>query len=152
MKTLHIDLETYSDVDIQKAGLYRYVQSPAFEILLFAYAYGEELVRIVDLAAGETVPPGIIADLDDPEVEKAAHNAAFEINCLKKYFNTDTSQWHCTMVHAYYCGLPGQLGQAGKALGFPENRQKMAAGKQLIRYFCVPCKPTRANYGRTRNL
>lgn len=152
MKTLHIDLETYSDVDIQKAGLYRYVQSPAFEILLFAYAYGEEPVRIVDLAAGETVPPGIIADLSDPEVEKAAHNAAFEINCLKKYFNTDASQWHCTMVHAYYCGLPGQLGQAGKALGFPENRQKMAAGKQLIRYFCVPCKPTRANYGRTRNL
>ena len=80
-----------------------------------------------------------------------AHNAAFEINCLKKYFITDIGQWHCTMVHAYYCGLPGQLGQLGKALGLPENRKKMSVGKQLIRYFCVPCAPTQNNYGRTRN-
>jgi len=151
MKTLHIDLETYSDIDIKKAGLHKYVRSGAFEILLLAYAYEEEAVRVIDLAAGEEVPPGIIADLRDPEVKKVAHNAAFEINCLQKYFYTDAAQWHCTMVHAYYCGLPGQLGQVGKAVGLPENQQKMAAGKQLIRYFCTPCKPTQANYGRTRN-
>lgn len=152
MKTLHIDLETYSDIDITKAGLYRYVQSEAFEILLFAYAYDGEPVRIVDLAAGEAVPPGIIMDLNDPKVKKVAHNAAFEINCLNKYFHTDAVQWHCTMIHAYYCGFPGQLGQVGKAVGLPESRQKMTIGKQLIRYFCVPCNPTKTNYGRTRNF
>ncbi len=152
MRDLHIDLETYSDVDITKAGLYKYVQSPAFEILLFAYAYGDDPVRIIDLAAGEPVPSSIITDLYNPEVRKVAHNAAFEINCLNKFFYTETAQWHCTMIHAYYCGFPGQLGQAGKVAGLPEGRQKMIIGKQLIRYFCVPCKPTRANYGRTRNL
>lgn len=152
MRTLHIDLETFSDIDITKAGLYKYVQSQAFEILLFAYAYDEEPVRLADLAAGEQVPSGVIADLRDPNVKKVAHNAAFEINCLNKYFYTDAIQWHCTMVHAYYCGFPGQLGQVGKAVGLPESRQKMAAGKQLIRYFCIPCSPTKTNYGRMRNL
>jgi len=152
MKDLHIDLETYSDVDITKAGLYKYVQSAAFEILLFAYAYDDDPVRIIDIAAGETVPSSIITDLYNQEVRKVAHNAAFEINCLNKFFYTETAQWHCTMVHAYYCGLPGQLGQAGKAVGLPEGRQKMIIGKQLIRYFCIPCKPTKANGGRMRNL
>lgn len=151
MKTLHIDLETYSDIDITKAGLYRYVQSPAFEIMLFAYSYDYGPVSIIDLAAGEQIPADIVRDLNDPNVKKVAYNAAFEINCLKRYFPTEIYQWHCTMVHAYYCGLPGQLGQAGKALGLPESRQKMAAGKQLIKYFCVPCAPTKNNYGRTRN-
>lgn len=151
MRTLHIDLETFSDIDITRAGLYRYVQSPAFEILLLAYSYDYEPVRIIDLAMGEQIPAGIVQDLSDPNVIKTAHNAAFEINCLKKYFPTQIYQWHCTMVHAYYCGLPGQLGQAGKALGLPESRQKMAAGRQLIKYFCVPCTPTKNNYGRTRN-
>ncbi|MCI8357088.1 MAG: hypothetical protein HFI51_02910 [Lachnospiraceae bacterium] len=151
MRTLHIDLETYSDIDITKAGLYRYVQSPVFEILLFAYSYDYEPVRIIDLAAGEQIPVNIVCDLNDPNVKKTAHNAAFEINCLKKYFPTEIYQWHCTMVHAYYCGLPGQLGQLGKALGLPESRQKMSVGKQLIKYFCVPCTPTKNNYGRTRN-
>ncbi len=151
MRTLHIDLETYSDIDISKAGLYKYVQSPAFEIMLFAYSYDYEPVRIIDLAAGEQVPDWIVRDLNDPGVKKTAHNAAFEINCLKRYFATEICQWYCTMVHAYYCGLPGQLGQLGKALGLPESRQKMAAGKQLIKYFCVPCTPTKSNYGRTRN-
>lgn len=151
MRTLHIDLETFSDIDITKAGLYRYVQSPAFEILLLAYSYDYEPVRIIDLAMGEQIPAGIVQDLNDPNVIKTAHNAAFEINCLKRYFLTEICQWHCTMVHAYYCGLPGQLGQAGKALGLPESRQKMAVGKQLIKYFCVPCTPTKNNYGRTRN-
>lgn len=152
MRTLHIDLETYSDIDITKAGLYRYVQSPAFEILLFAYSYDYEPVQIIDMAAGEQVPLQIIADLSSPNVKKVAHNAAFEINCIKKYYPTEIYQWHCTMIHAYYCGLPGQLGMLGKALGLPESRQKMAVGKQLIKYFCTPCKPTKSNYGRTRNL
>ncbi|MBD5456337.1 MAG: hypothetical protein HDR23_07675 [Lachnospiraceae bacterium] len=151
MRTLHIDLETYSDIDIKKAGLYRYVQSPAFEILLFAYSYDYEPVRIIDLAAGEQIPQQILKDLADPNVEKVAHNAAFEINSLSKFYKTEIYQWHCTMVHAYYCGFPGQLGQLGKALGLPESKQKMAVGRQLIRYFCVPCAPTKTNYGRTRN-
>ncbi len=151
MRTLHIDLETYSDIDITKAGLYKYVQSPAFEILLFAYSYDYEPVRIIDLAAGEKIPLQIIQDLDNPDVKKMAHNAAFEINCLGRFYRTEICQWHCTMIHAYYCGFPGQLGQLGKALGLPENRQKMAVGRQLIRYFCVPCTPTKTNYGRTRN-
>lgn len=151
MRTLHIDLETYSDIDITKAGLYKYVQSPAFEILLFAYSYDYEPVRIIDVAAGEKIPLQIIQDLDNPDVKKMAHNAAFEINCLGRFYRTEVCQWHCTMIHAYYCGFPGQLGQLGKALGLPENKQKMAVGRQLIRYFCVPCTPTKTNYGRTRN-
>ncbi len=152
MRTLHIDLETFSDVDIKKAGLYRYVQSPAFEILLFAYAYDSDPVRVIDLAAGEQIPPWITGSLNDPNVKKTAHNAAFEINCLRKFYPTETDQWHCTMVHAYYCGLPGSLGQLGKVLGLAQSRQKMTVGKRLIQYFCVPCRPTRSNYGRTRNL
>lgn len=152
MRTLHIDLETFSDIDIKKAGLYRYVQSAAFEILLFAYSYDYAPVRIIDLAAGEKIPFQIINDLNNPNVKKIAHNAAFEINCLKKFFPTEINQWHCTMVHAYYCGLPGNLGQLGKALGLAESKQKMAVGKRLIQYFCVPCRPTQSNYGRTRNL
>ena len=152
MRTLHIDLETFSDVDLKKAGLYRYVQSPAFEILLMAYSYDYEPVRIIDLAAGERIPEGIRKDLNDPNVKKTAHNAAFEINCLKKFYPTQTGQWHCTMVHAYYCGLPGSLEQLGRALGLAREKQKMAVGRRLIQYFCVPCRPTQANYGRTRNL
>lgn len=152
MRTLHIDLETYSDVDLTKAGLYRYVQSPAFEILLFAYSYDYGSVHIIDLAAGERIPAQVLADLNNPDVIKVAHNAAFEINCLGKLYKTEACQWHCTMVHAYYCGFPGQLGRLGKAIGLSENKQKMAIGRQLIRYFCIPCNPTKTNYGRTRNF
>lgn len=151
MRTLHIDLETYSDIDLTKAGLYRYVRSPAFEIMLLAYAYDDAPVQIIDSAAGEQIPEWMVQDLGDPRVKKVAHNAAFEINCLNQYLPIDISQWHCTMVHAYYCGLPGQLGQLGKALGLAESKQKMSVGKQLIKYFCVPCTPTKNNYGRTRN-
>ena len=151
MRTLHIDLETYSDIDLTKAGLYRYVRSPAFEIMLLACAYDDAPVQIIDLAAGEQIPDWMVQDLGDPMVKKVAHNAAFEINCLSQYFPIDINQWHCTMVHAYYCGLPGQLGQLGKALGLAESKQKMSVGKQLIKYFCVPCTPTKNNYGRTRN-
>lgn len=151
MRTLHIDLETFSDVNITKAGLYKYVQSPVFEILLFAYAYDYGPVHIVDLAAGEQIPIQVFQDLDNPDVKKTAYNAAFEINCLSRYYKTEICQWHCTMVHAYYCGFPGQLGQAGKAMGLSQGKQKLAVGKQLIRYFCIPCNPTKTNYGRTRN-
>lgn len=151
MKTLHIDLETYSSVSI-KSGLYKYVQSPDFEILLFAYSYDYEPVKIIDCAQGERIPAGIIADLNDPNVKKVAHNAAFEIYSLQKFYATAIYQWHCTMVHALYCGFPASLENVGGAMGFPEDKRKMGIGKSLIRYFCIPCAPTRTNGGRRRNL
>lgn len=152
MKVLHIDLETYSSVELKKAGLYKYVQSPDFQILLFAYAIDEGAVEIIDCACGEQIPTDIISALADPKVEKAAHNAAFEIYCLNKFYYSPVNQWHCTMVHALYCGFPASLDAAGKAMGLPEDRRKMGVGRQLIRYFCVPCTPTARNGGRIRNL
>ena len=151
MRTLHIDLETYSSVPI-KSGLYKYVQSSDFEILLFAYSYDYEPVRIIDLACGEQIPAEIIQDLNNPNVKKAAHNAAFEIYCLSKFFQTQIYQWHCTMIHALYCGFPASLDAVGNALGFAEDKRKMGVGKSLIRYFCIPCAPSKSNGGRTRNL
>lgn len=151
MRTLHIDLETFSSVSI-KSGLYRYVQSPDFEILLFAYSYDYEPVRIVDIACGERIPESVIDDLNNPSVKKAAHNAAFEIYCLSQFYATQIYQWHCTMVHSLYCGFPASLDAVGKAMGFTEDKRKMGIGKSLIRYFCVPCAPSRTNGGRTRNL
>lgn len=152
MKALHIDLETYSSVDIKKAGLYRYVQSPDFQILLFAYSVDGGAVGIIDCASGERIPEDIIRALGDPTVEKVAHNAAFEIYCLNRFFYSPACQWHCTMVHSLYCGFPASLGAAGRAMGLPEDKRKMGVGKQLIRYFCVPCTPTARNGGRSRNL
>ena len=152
MKALHIDLETYSSVDLKKAGLYKYVQSPDFQILLFAYSADGGTVNIIDCACGEQIPAELITALADPKVEKAAHNAAFEIYCLNKFFYSPICQWHCTMVHSLYCGFPASLDAAGKAMGLPEDRRKMGVGKQLIRYFCVPCTPTARNGGRIRNL
>ncbi len=152
MSILHIDLETYSGVDIKKAGLYKYVQSPDFQILLFAYAFDQGPVEIIDCACGERIPPGVIAMLSDPDVTKAAHNAAFEMYCLGKFFSSPVCQWHCTMVHSLYCGFPASLDAAGRAMGLPEDRRKMGIGKQLVRYFCTPCVPTAKNGGRTRNL
>ena len=152
MLTLSIDLETYSSVDIKKSGLYRYVQSPDFEILLFAYQYNDEDVRIVDLKQGETIPPTVILDLKNPNVRKAAFNAAFEFYCLWQFYETYLEQWYCTMVHAWYCGYAGGLDAVGRAMQFPEDQRKMAEGKALIRYFCTPCAPTKRNGGRTRNL
>ena len=149
---LHIDIETYSSVDLPKSGLYKYVQSPDFEILLFAYAYNDDPVQIVDLAAGEKIPDPIIKDLAAPGLLKMAHNAAFEINALSQFYEIWPDQWQCTMIHALYCGYPGSLAAVGKALGFEESKQKMSAGKALIRYFCMPCKPTKTNGGRTRNF
>lgn len=152
MRTLGIDLETYSGEDIQKSGLYRYVQSPVFEILLFAYRYDDAPVQIVDLKQGESLPSQVVLDLNRPDIRKSAFNAAFEYYCLSRYFETSLDQWHCSMVHAWYCGFGGGLDAVGRAMGFPEDKRKMAEGKALIRYFCRPCAPTKGNGGRTRNL
>ncbi|MDF2513714.1 MAG: hypothetical protein K0S04_3580 [Herbinix sp.] len=152
MRTLSIDLETFSSVDIKKSGLYKYVQSPDFEILLFAYSYDGSPVQVVDLAQGEKIPYFTVMDLHRPEVIKTAFNAAFEYYALSKFFETHIEQWRCTMVHSLYCGFPGSLDSAGKALRFPSDKRKMAEGKTLIKYFCVPCAPTKRNGGRTRNL
>lgn len=152
MKILHIDIETYSTVDLKKSGLYKYVQSPDFEILLFAYAYDDGPVSLIDLAQGEELPVEVCTALNNPEVIKMAHNAAFEFYCLSKFYRTSLEQWQCTMIHSLYCGYPASLAQAGAAMGFPEEKKKMGIGKALIRYFCVPCKPTSTNGERTRNL
>ncbi len=152
MRTLSIDLETYSSVDIKKSGLYKYVQSPDFEILLFAYSYDNGPTQVVDLAQGEKIPFFTIMDLHRPEIIKTAWNAAFEYYALSKFFETHLNQWRCTMVHSLYCGYPGGLDAAGKALNFSQDKRKMAEGKALIKYFCVPCAPTKRNGGRTRNL
>ncbi len=150
---LSIDLETYSDVNLKKAGLYRYVQSPAFEILLFAYSFDSAPTRVIDMAQGEEIPMEVIHALTDPQCLKHAYNAAFEWYCLSKYMGTQLppAQWRDTMLHGLYAGYTAGLDATGRALGIPEDKQKLTTGKALIRYFCVPCKPTKANGGRTRN-
>ena len=153
MDVLNIDIETYSSIDIGKSGLYKYAQSNDFEILLFAYSLNGSEVKVIDLAQGETVPDEIIKRLSDNETELRAYNANFEWYCLNRAgFKTNSEQWKCTMIHAYYAGFPGGLGKVGKALGFEEDKKKDMSGKALIRYFSVPCKATRTNGGRTRNL
>lgn len=149
---LHIDIETFSSVDLRNSGLYKYVQSPDFRILLFAYAYDDEPVQIVDLEQGEELPPQIIYDLRNPKVIKMAHNAAFEFYCLSKFYSTPLNQWRCSMIHALYCGYPASLSAVGEAMDFPQDKKKMGIGKALIKFFCVPCKPTAKNGQRTRNL
>ena len=150
---LSIDLETYSDVNLKKAGLYRYVQSPAFEILLFAYSFDGAPTQVIDMAQGEKIPLEVIHALTDPQCLKHAYNAAFEWYCLSKYMSAQLppSQWRDTMLHGLYAGYTAGLDATGRALGIPEDKQKLTTGKALIRYFCVPCKATKANGGRTRN-
>lgn len=148
---LHIDIETYSSVNLLKSGLYKYVQSPDFEILLFAFAYNSEPVQIIDLARGECIPTQVISDLNDGSVIKMAHNAAFEFNALGKFYKTSIDQWRCTMIHALYCGFPASLAQVGEAMNFKQDKKKMGVGKALIKYFCTPCAATKTNGGRTRN-
>lgn len=150
---LSIDLETYSDVNLKKAGLYRYVQSPAFEILLFAYSFDGAPTQVIDMAQGEKIPLEVIHALTDPQCLKHAYNAAFEWYCLSKYMGAQLppSQWRDTMLHGLYAGYTAGLDATGRALGIPEDKQKLTTGKALIRYFCVPCKATKANGGRTRN-
>ena len=154
MRHLNIDLETYSSVPLDKAGLYKYVQSPDFEILLFAYSVDGTPEEIVDLAQGEFLPDWLYRALDDPAFIKHAHNAPFEWYCLSKFCGhfLPVDQWRDTVLQALYCGLPAKLAEVGKALGLPPDKQKMSVGKSLIRYFCIPCTPTKANGGRTRNL
>lgn len=153
MEHLSIDIETKSSVDIGKAGLYRYAQSDDFEILLFAYRYGDEGVQIVDLSQEEKIPDKIVEDLSNPEIVKHAYNAAFEWYCLNiAGYKTPLCQWKCTMIHGLYCGYTAGLDATGKAIGLPQDKRKLATGKALIRYFGVPCKPTKNNGRRTWNL
>lgn len=152
MRHLSIDIETFSSVDIKKAGLYKYVQSPDFQILLFAYSWDGGPVQIVDQTQGEQIPPEIMAALRDTNIIKHAYNATFEWYCLSKFFYSPLEQWRCTMVHGLYCGYTAGLAATAVALGLPENKRKMSIGNALIRTFCIPCKPTAKNGHRTRTL
>ena len=156
MKTLSIDIETYSDQPLVKTGVYRYVESPVFEILLFAYSADGAPVQVVDLACGEQIPEEVISALTDNTVTKWAFNAAFERICLSRYLGYDTGTylepeaWRCSMVWAATMGLPLSLEGVGAVLGL--EKQKLTEGKELIKYFCQPCAPTKSNGQRTRNL
>ena len=170
IKTISIDIETFSDVDLQKCGVYKYVQSPVFEVLLFGYSVNGAAVQVVDLAQGESIPDEILKALTDDTVLKWAFNAQFERVCLSaylkkhypQYFSSYSipedsvgdylapSSWRCSCVWSAYMGLPLSLAGAGAVLGLEE--QKLKEGKDLIRYFCMPCKPTKINGGRKRNL
>ncbi|WKY46098.1 DNA polymerase [Eubacteriaceae bacterium ES2] len=170
IETLSLDLETFSDVDLQKCGLYKYAQSPKFEILLFGYSVDGGEVQVIDLTCGEKIPQAIIEALTDDSVTKWAFNASFERICLSVWLRRnypenfssysidedtvgdylDPSAWKCSMIWSAYLGLPLSLAGVGAVLGLEE--QKLKEGKELIRNFCVPCKPTKANGGRTRNL
>ena len=153
MHHLSIDLETYSSVPLAKAGAQKYIQSPDFQILLFAHSVDGAPVEIIDLARGEYLPPWLVQAITSPDYIKHAYNAPFEWGCLSKFLGTlPPSQWRCTMFHGLYCGYTAGLEATGKALGLPEDKKKLNTGKALIRYFCVPCKPSKANGQRTRNL
>ena len=157
---LSIDIETYSDLDIKKVGGYKYAEN--CEVLLFAYAWDDEPVQIVDLTAGEVLPDDVLGALTDNEITKCAYNAQFERTVLSHYLHRmdptasfqflDPAGWSCTMVHTLTLGLPGSLDMASKALRLADDKAKMSVGKQLITYFCKPCKPTKVNGGRERNL
>ncbi len=149
---LSIDLETYSSVPIKNAGAQRYIASSDFEILLFAYSLDGQPVQVVDMAMGEEIPDWVLKALYDPNYIKHAYNAVFEFVGISKVFGQlIPSQWRDTMFHGLYCGYTAGLDATGKALGLSEDKQKLNTGKALIRYFCVPCKPTKSNGGRTRN-
>lgn len=152
MRHLNIDIETFSSVDIKKSGLYKYVQSADFQILLFAYSIDGNPVKIIDLTRGETLPPEIVFALQDPDVIKHAYNAPFEWYSLNKFYYSPLEQWRCTMMHGLYCGYTAGLAATAVALGLPEDKRKMGIGSALIRTFCVPCKPTTKNGQRTRTL
>lgn len=150
---LSIDIETRSSVDIGKSGAYKYAQSPDFCILLLAYKWNGEPVKIFDLAQGERIPIWMEKALRDPDVVKHAYNAAFEWYCLNTAgYVTPVDQWRCTMAHGLYCGYTAGLEATGRAIGLPEDKRKLSIGKALIRYFCTPCTPTKANGGRRWNL
>lgn len=170
VKTISIDIETYSDIDLSKCGVYKYSESENFEILLFAYSINHGDVKVIDLALGEKIPIEIITALVDNKIIKWAYNASFERVCLSRYISRyypgifisysidedtvneflDPSSWRCSMIWSAYLGLPLSLAGVGSVLGLEE--QKLKEGKDLIKYFCVPCNPTKTNGGRTRNL
>ena len=156
MKKLSIDIETFSDIDLIKCGVYKYADSPAFEILLFAYSIDDGEINIIDLVNGEELPGEIAEAIKYDTVIKTAFNAQFERVCLSKYLGLPEGEylnpqsWYCTAVQAAELSLPSSLADVGAALGL--ERQKMTEGKELIKYFCVPCKPTKSNGGRTRNM
>ena len=160
MRHLFIDLETFSDINIGNAGLYRYAQSPAFQVLLFGYSADGAPVQVVDLTPPDArLPQEVQQSLFDLGCVKHAYNAAFEWYCLSRYLGLTEEQaaawlpqWRCSMLHGMYAGYPAGLDAAGRALGLAEDQQKMSVGRALIRYFCTPCSPTRSNGGRTRNL
>lgn len=154
MKTLGLDLETFSGTDLNKAGVYRYAEDPLFEILLLAYSYDGAPAQVIDLAAGEAIPDQLQRDLIDPNIIKTAYNANFERVCLSSYLCLEMipAQWRCTMALASELGLPRSLASVGEVIRLPEDKQKMKEGRALIQYFCKPCKPTKTNGGRTRNL
>ncbi len=156
MKRLSIDIETFSSADLNRTGVYRYVEAPDFEVLLFGYSIGDGEVRVIDLAQGEAIPTHILSALTDETVIKWAFNASFERICLSRYLGMptgaylDPAQWRCSMIWSAYLGLPLSLQGVGSVLGL--EKQKLTEGKELIWYFCRPCKPGKANGGRTRNL
>lgn len=163
MKFITVDLETYSPQDIAKVGAYRYAQDPEFQVLLFGYCAEDSAApTVLDLTLEPDPRCCLYASMPwlfDASYTKRAHNAAFEWWCLSEYMELSweqrvlwLQQWECSMIHALYCGLPAQLGALGKALQQPEDALKMKEGKALITYFCKPCKATKANGGRTRNL
>lgn len=152
MKTLAVDIETYSSVDLRSSGVFSYTESDDFEILLFGYSFGDAPIQVVDLAQGEEIPKEVIEALTDSSIIKTAFNAAFERTCIAKHLGKPMppEEWRCSMAHSLTLGLPGNLAGVAQALRIKE--QKMDEGKALIRYFSIPCKPTKANGGRTRNL
>lgn len=152
MKKLSIDLETYSSVDLGKSGVYKYAESEDFEILLFAYSIDDGEVKVIDLASGEIIPEEILSALSDENIEKWAFNANFERVCLSRFLGKrlNPKGWYCTMIWSAYLGLPLSLEKVGEVLKL--DKQKMNEGKALIRYFSIPCKPTKTNGMRTRNL
>ena len=154
MKTLSIDIETFSSVDLRSCGVYRYAKSPDFEILLFGYAFDDDPVTVIDLAQGERLPLEVVEALYDRRVLKTAFNANFERTCIGCWLKnrTDPKQWSCTAVMARELGLPSSLEDVGAVLGLPEEQAKLKTGKALIRFFSVPCRPTKANGMRERNL
>ena len=152
MKTLSIDIETFSSTNLADSGVYRYASSPDFEILLFGYSADGGPVQVIDLASGEAMPEEVIEAIKSPDVIKWSFNANFERICLSKYFMSwlEPDSWRCSMVWSAYLGLPLSLEGVGAVLGL--DKQKLSEGRNLIRYFCVPCAPTKINGGRTRNL
>jgi len=158
MRTISLDIETYSDVSLSKCGVYRYTNSPRFEVLLLAYSVDNSPVKQVDLTGGDRLPASLLDALLNEGIEKSAFNSNFERICLSRYLSRLVNQpitlkpgnWHCSMTQAALAGLPLSLEEVGRVLGI--KQQKMPGGKALVRYFCMPCQPTAANGGRTRNL